>query len=193
MKKRFINNNLVPNSNWLCFDTNKKIRETSKDLEFPLNQEDIDYIQKMVSYVDKSYENQEKKYNIRPGIAIAGSQVHYMKKVAYVHFDDEKGIERELLFANPVIIETSYNKSYLPSGEGCLSVAIDKNGIVPRTETIHFKAIDIYTEKEIEVKADGLYAICLQHEIDHMFGKLYYDRINVFNKQYVDENWKKVK
>lgn len=191
-KKNFIKKGLKPTMKWMCYDHDPKIRQTSHDLTFPLTQEDKEAMAKMIAYIDACYLDEQDLYNIRAGIAIAGVQIHYMKKVAYIHLDDEDGNEHEYLIANPKIIKQSYLKGYVNGGEGCLSVEVDKNGNVPRSYEITVSAIDVFSEKPIEIHAKGILAICLQHEIDHMYGKLYYDKINLFNPDFSDPEWIKI-
>ena len=188
----FRNPSLKPTMDWIVYDDDPKIRQKCADLVLPLQADDIENIQKMVSYIDASYEDKHDKYNIRAGVAIASIQIGWLKKVIYLHFDDEFRTERHWLLANPVIVETSYSKSYIDGGEGCLSVPEDKQGVVPRNESIVVEAYDLINNKPIRIEASGYTAIVLQHEIDHLSGILYYDRINIFNPEFVDENWKKI-
>ena len=191
-KKQFVDQSLSPSMDWICYDTDPKIRFESSEVTFPLNDEDREKIAKMIAYIDASYHNLHKKYKIRAGIAIAGVQAHYLKKMAYIHLDDEDGLEHEYLIANPKIIYESYNKGFVHCGEGCLSVPHDHQGLVPRSNEIVVDAIDVFTEKPITIKAKGLLAICLQHEIDHLYGKLYYDRINLFNPMHREDDWHEI-
>ncbi|MDE6289486.1 MAG: peptide deformylase [Ureaplasma sp.] len=188
---------IEPSQKWIIDDSNPIIREKSTDLDINnITSNDIEAISKLISYTDASFEQKAKKYNIQPGIAITGVQIGYMKRVCYIHFmdvNDEKTEEHNLLLINPEIIENSYQKSYLDGGEGCLSVPNARNGIVPRYSKIKIKYYDIYTQQYRTLSASGMLAICIQHEMDHMDGKLYYDRINIFNPFYVDESWEKIK
>jgi peptide deformylase len=78
----------------------------------------------------------------------------------------------------------------LPKGEGCLSVKENHKGIVPRHTRIGVKAIDLlHDNKPIEIDAEGILAICLQHEIDHLSGVLYYDHINKDDPFKIAPNW----
>lgn len=191
-KKKFINKTLKPSMDWICYDDNQKIREVSEVLVFPLTEEDKQAIAKMISYIDACYYDEFDQYKIRAGIAIAGVQIHYLKKVAYIHLNDEEDVEHEYLIANPHIIFESYTKGYVQGGEGCLSVEIDKYGLVPRSYHIKVKATNVFNQKSIEIEAKGILAICLQHEIDHLNGRLYYDKINLFNPDYIEEDWIKI-
>lgn len=184
--------NLRPTMDWIVYDDDPRIRQECDELVLPLQKEDIENIQKMVSYIEASYQGKEDKYDIRSGVAIAAIQIGWLKKVAYLHFDDEYGNEKLWLLANPKILESSYDKSYLNGGEGCLSVPEDHKGIVPRAARVKVSAYDLIANRPITIEAEGYSAIVLQHEIDHLHGVLYYDRINVFNPEFVDEHWKKI-
>jgi peptide deformylase len=134
----------------------------------------------MVMYIDASYENKAKQYDIRSGIGLAGPQVGLMYCVIYIHGDfDNK--EHKYLLANPKIISESKTSCFIGSGEGCLSVNEDIKGIVKRKNKITIKAIDLFNNKDVKITVSGLLAICFQHEIDHLDGILYYDRINQAN------------
>ena len=89
-----------------------------------------------------------------------------------VLFDDQ-----EMMLINPKIMSHSINMIYLPEGEGCLSVNRPVPGFVPRYERIKVKAYDI-DGHEIIVQLQGYGAIVVQHEIDHLNGIMFYDRIN---------------
>jgi peptide deformylase len=95
------------------------------------------------------------------------------------------GVERQLLIANPEIVSYSKQVAYLSSGEGCLSTLKVHDGIVPRKSKIVVEAIDLLADingqKKITIEADGLFGICLQHEIDHLSGIMFYDHINKTN------------
>jgi peptide deformylase len=116
-----------------------------------------------------------------PSMGIAAPQLGMNKKMIYVSVENNFGQEEEFALVNPVIIERSKELSYLTSGEGCLSVPEGKDGYVMRNYKIKIAAIDFYTESEIEITAEGKVAIVLQHEMDHLSGILFYDRINKKN------------
>ncbi|MGL6146824.1 MAG: peptide deformylase, partial [Macrococcoides caseolyticum] len=78
---------------------------------------------------------------------------------------------------NPKIISHSVEKSYLPTGEGCLSVDEAVPGIVHRYARITIKA---YTPdgEEVKLRLKDFSAIVAQHEIDHLNGVMFYDHID---------------
>lgn len=82
---------------------------------------------------------------------------------------------------NPKIISSSVRKCALRGGEGCLSVKKDHQGYVYRYAKITLRAFDIFENKEIDIVAKNYDAIVLQHELDHLSGILYYDKIDKSN------------
>lgn len=188
----FFDKNLEPTMEWIVPDTDPKIREICEPVKFPLSTQDIEYIKKMISYIDSCFYDTYDKFNITPGVAIAANQVGLLKRIIYFHYLDDQGFERHWLIANPEIISKSDEVSYLENGEGCLSVPNPKNGIVPRQETIKFKAYDLILEKSITLELTGYPAIVAQHELDHLDGILYYDHINIIDPNFIKKEWKKI-
>jgi peptide deformylase len=84
-------------------------------------------------------------------------------------------------FVNPVIVVSSIKKCFLQAGEGCLSVDKPHPGNVFRDFRITVKAFEALEGKDVEIKAEGFDAIVIQHEIDHLDGKLFYDHIDAEN------------
>lgn len=181
----------IPSMNWISYDSDPILRKKSLDVILPLTPDHIDVIEKLISYVDSSFDEKHYKYNIRPGIGMAAIQVGKLYRIAYIHFHDGEK-EHKYLFANPTIIEETSRKRYLKNGEGCLSVDHEHLGIVPRSASIKVKALNLFTNEEYIVVAEGYLAIVFQHEIDHTNGKLYYDKINKFNAYFANKNWEKI-
>lgn len=188
----FLDIKLKPSMEWIIPDSDPRIREKCATVKFPLTSEDIEYIKKMVAYVDNSFNDKYEEFNITPGVAIAANQVGLFKRIIYFHFIDDQGFERHWLIANPKIISKSENIAFLSNGEGCLSVPNQRNGIVPRKASIKFEAFDLINEKNITLELEGYPAIVAQHELDHLDGILYYDHINILDPNYKDKKWKKI-
>ncbi len=179
---------MEPKQSWILVDSDPLLRTCCEDLKLPISNSDQENINKMVSYIDACQEGKEKEYDIRAGIAVAAPQIGFMKNVIYINFDFGDQHFKYLL-ANPKIISRSIGIAYLKSGEGCLSVIKEHKGYVPRNKSIIVKGYDLINNKEIQIKADGILSICLQHEIDHLSGILYYDHINKKDKFYNEPNW----
>ncbi len=178
---------LKPSSDWILEDTNEFLLKKCKDATFPLNDKDSLLVNHMVNYIDACYENRWEEYNLKNGIAVAAPQVGCDKKIIYIHFDDENGSEQKYLLANPEIVATSVACCYLKDGEGCLSVGKEHKGHVKRFNKVRVKALDMLSNKTITIDAEGLFSVCLQHEIDHLSGILYYHRIDKKHK-YLDND-----
>lgn len=159
-------------------DTNPLIRKRSVEVNLPLSDEDRDILDSMLDYIKKSQDEEyAKKYNIRPGVGLAAIQIGILKRMFCVHIDDEHSYQ----LVNPKIIEASIKKSALEGGEGCLSVNKEHQGLVHRNYRIKMKAFNALTNEEVVITATGYLAIVLQHEYDHLDGRLFYDRIDKNN------------
>jgi len=105
------------------------------------------------------------------GVGLAAPQVNNPVRLIVMDISEDK--DQSLVFVNPVV--SSY-KGKVESNEGCLSVPDIKTDI-QRHETITLHAQDL-KGTPITIDADGLLSICIQHEIDHLNGKLFIDYIS---------------
>jgi peptide deformylase len=106
-----------------------------------------------------------------PGIGLAATQVNERKQVFVVDISEERN--RLQVFINPEIIAS---EGKIEHEEGCLSVpGIYEN--ITRAEKIIVKALDV-EGKPFTLKAEGLLAICVQHEIDHLKGKVFVEYLS---------------
>lgn len=171
-------------------DTNPLIRKKSVEVPLPLNKEDETTILSMLNYLKLSQDPEylEKHPDVREGVGLAAVQIGILKKMLVVYFNhDDKEIIHVLV--NPKIISNSAKKCFLKAGEGCLSVLDKHEGYVFRDYKIKVKAYDVLKKKDVEIVARGFEAIVLQHEIDHLSGILYYDRINKMNPNFIPEGF----
>ena len=160
--------------------TDKKfLHQKCDDVVLPVSDEDRELLFDMVEYL-KNSQNDElaEKYNIRPGVGLAANQIGVKKKMIAIYFEDENKEIIQYGLVNPKIVSYSVKLCCLDSGEGCLSVPKDVEGYVYRNFKITVKAFDVITNKEVTIKARGYLSIILQHEIDHLNGMLYTDRID---------------
>lgn len=159
------------------------LREKSNDVALPLSKDDEELAFSMYKYViDSTNEEIAEKENLKPAVGISAVQVGIHKKIIVVVLKDENDkIIHEYILVNPKIISESVQKSYLKYGEGCLSVEKAHQGYVYRNARIKVKAYNLLKKEEEVINAYGFLAIVLQHEIDHLNGILYYDRINKNN------------
>lgn len=118
------------------------------------------------------------------GIGLAATQVGVAKRVVVIDVSETR--DQPLCLINPEIVEREGEEE---SEEGCLSVpAIYEK--VTRAEKIKLKARDRNGE-EIEMDADGVLAICIQHEIDHLDGKLFIDYLSGLKRQRIRKKMEK--
>lgn len=113
-----------------------------------------------------------------PGVGLAAPQTGALKRVIVVDVSDPEGVRAPLMMANPEIIEASEDVS--PREEGCLSFP-DHYAQVTRPDRVRVRYLD--HENEIrEIEADGLLSTCIQHEMDHLDGVLFVDRISMIKR-----------
>jgi len=106
-----------------------------------------------------------------PGIGLAATQVDFHKQLVIVDVSEDKS--EPYCFINPVI---THKEGEEVCQEGCLSVP-EYYADVTRAEKIKVKALD-RDGKKFEIEADGLFAVCIQHEIDHLKGKIFVDYLS---------------
>ena len=168
-------------------DHDARIREISQPVKMPLSQEDEQLLLDMHEFLVNSQDEEiSKKYQLRPAVGIAAVQLGILKRMCAIHvltFDDEGNIKKadDYALVNPKIVSYTEKQSYLKDGEGCLSVNEDVEGFVPRHAKVTVKGYDVLTHQDVTIVARGVLSICLQHELDHFDGKLFYDHINKEN------------
>ncbi|VAW87462.1 Peptide deformylase [hydrothermal vent metagenome] len=121
-----------------------------------------------------------------PGIGLAATQVNVHQRIVVIDVSEEKN--HPLILINPEIID---HEGLVVSEEGCLSVP----GIyeeVERAEIITVKARN-RDDKMVKFTADGLLATCIQHEIDHLNGKVFIDRISPLKRRRIKKKLEKAK
>ncbi len=121
-----------------------------------------------------------------PGIGLAATQVNIQQRILVVDVSEAKN--QPLCLINP---EITYREGEEVMEEGCLSVP----GVfeqVSRAERIQFRALDLHGNP-FEKAADGLLAVCIQHEIDHLDGKLFVDYLSSLKRQRIRKRLEKQK
>ena len=106
-----------------------------------------------------------------PGIGLAATQVNFHQQLFIVDISEDNS--EPYCFINPVITHAEGEEIHQ---EGCLSVP-EYYADVARAEKIKVKALD-RNGKEFEIEADGLFAVCIQHELDHLKGKIFVDYLS---------------
>jgi len=118
------------------------------------------------------------------GVGLAATQVNIHQRI--VVMDVSEGRDERIVLINPEIIKQSGSTI---SEEGCLSVP-DANAKVDRSEFVTVKALNAQGE-EFEMDADELLAICIQHELDHLVGKLFIDYLSPLKRQRIRKKLEK--
>ncbi len=162
-------------------EKDKRLKLISKEVQFPLTKKDKDLINKMIEYLhDSQIEELAEKYNLRPGMGMAAIQLGVPKRYFVVVNEYDEGQFETYVIINPKIISNSMEQIYVEGGEGCLSVNRPVEGIVPRYARVTVEGYDI-DGKKINVRAREELAIAFQHEIDHLNGILFTDKIDKKN------------
>ena len=107
-----------------------------------------------------------------PGVGLAASQVDVHEQLVIIDISDSKDALK--VFINPEITWSSDDK--LVYDEGCLSVPGIYDG-VERAARVKVRALDLQG-KPFELEADGLMAVCIQHEMDHLLGKVFVEYLS---------------
>jgi peptide deformylase len=120
-----------------------------------------------------------------PGIGLAATQVNFHKRVVVI--DVSENGDQPLCLINPVI---THKEGIEVTQEGCLSVP-GFYGDVERADSVTVKALD-KSGKPFELNADGLLAVCIQHELDHLNGKLFVDYLSPLKRNRIRKKLEKM-
>ena len=106
------------------------------------------------------------------GIGLAATQIDVHERLIVIDVSEER--DEPLVLINPEIIWASAEKKI--NDEGCLSVPGIYDG-VERHEAVHVRALDGEGQVRV-IEADGLLAVCIQHEMDHLLGKVFVEYLS---------------
>lgn len=162
---------------------NPLLKKHCEQVKWPVSDADKKTLKDMLGFVINS-QNEEiaKAQNLRPAVGIAAPQIGVTKRMfAMVCNDFDTNELYMLAIINPEIIMKSKKMTYLPGGEGCLSVDRETHGLTPRHKEIMISGtiLDPKTDKlsNIKMRLTGFPAIVFQHEFDHLNGTLYVDKM----------------
>ncbi|MDQ7049285.1 MAG: peptide deformylase [Enterobacterales bacterium] len=119
-----------------------------------------------------------------PGIGLAATQVDFHKRLFVIDVSEEKN--EPLVFINPKIKEL---RGVEQMEEGCLSFP-GVYALVERADSLTIEAQD-RDGNRFEMEADGLLAVCIQHELDHLQGKLFVDYLSALKRQRIRKKLEK--
>jgi len=156
---------------------NEFLRQKAKRL-IKITNEDIKIANQMMDTMFKA-----------PGVGLAANQVGVLKQIVTINFEDKENDKRSnyILF-NPSIIDYSDDKVVME--EGCLSLP-EQYADIERPKQIVLEYID-EKEKMIKKEIDGYEARILQHEIDHLSGKLFVDYLSSLKRNIIIKKVKKL-
>lgn len=163
-------------------EKDKRLRLISDEIIFPLEEKDKIAINDMIAYLtDSQIEEIAEKENLRPGMGMAAIQLGIKKRYFVIVYETTKEDDLEQSFEtyviiNPKLISHSEEEIYAEVGEGCLSVNREVPGFVKRYARVKIEGFDI-DGKPLTIRAREELAIAFQHEIDHLNGILFIDKL----------------
>lgn len=162
-------------------EKDKLLRRVSTEVAFPLSDETKKNIEDMITYLKMSQIDEYiEKYNLRAGMGLAYVQIGIPKRIFVIVEELEDGSFKDYILINPKIVSHSEEIIYVGEGEGCLSVNREVEGIVPRFARITVESQDLEGNTfRIRVRED--ISVAFQHEIDHLNGILFVDKIDPKN------------
>lgn len=162
----------------------KSLRKKSVDEVFPMSEDEVALTKQAIKHLTYSQiDDKATKYNLRPGMGLAFPQLGINKRVIIIVHEYEDGKFDNYVVVNPVIVSESTEMIAADAGEGCLSVNREVEGHVPRHARVTVEGYDTDGNK-ISIRAREDLSIAFQHEIDHLNGIFFYDRIDPKHKFY---------
>jgi peptide deformylase len=149
----------------------------------PILREDTKPVEKITDELKKLAEDMFETMELAKGIGLAAPQIGRTERMAVVDVDGARYV-----LINPEVV---HSEGKAKAEEGCLSIP-DIYGDVERPAKVRVTATDL-DGKEFEVDANELLARCLQHEIDHLHGKLFVDYLSVLKRRSALAKWAKEK
>lgn len=163
------------------------LRLQAQEVELPLSDQDIILGEKMMQFLKHSQDPvMAEKMKLRGGVGLAAPQLDVSRRIIAVlvpNAEDEEGNPPKEAYAlqeimyNPKIVAHSVQEAAIEGGEGCLSVDREVPGYVVRHARVTVEYTDKNNQKQ-KIKLRGFNAIVVQHEIDHINGIMFYDRID---------------
>jgi len=163
-------------------EKDKRLRLISDEVVFPLTEKDKKAIHDMIEYLhDSQIEELSEERDLRPGMGMAAIQLGIKKRYFVVVYeiteeDDEEQKFETYIVVNPKIISHSEEMIAADVGEGCLSVNRETEGYVKRYARVKIECYDENGNKKI-IRAREELAIAFQHELDHLNGILFTDKL----------------
>lgn len=159
------------------------LETAAEAVELPLDDTTKDTLKEMRQFLLNSQdETIREEYELREGVGLAAPQINISKRMLAIHTLDEKFEKlHDYVMVNPRIVSHSIQETYLPGGEGCLSVDREVEGLVPRKKKVTVDTYLFDTETEAltrtRLRLRGFLAVVFQHELDHLDGILFPSKV----------------
>lgn len=147
----------------------------------PILRKKCESLEKVDDQVRKLMDDMLETMYKAPGIGLAAIQLGILKRIVVIDISKENEKQNPLFLINPVITKKSKNTSIYE--EGCLSIP-GQFAEIERPAECTLRYIN-YQGKNKELKADGLLATCIQHEVDHLDGILFIDYLSKLKKDMI--------
>ena len=147
----------------------------------PILRKKCEHLEKVDTETKKLMDDMLETMYAAPGIGLAAIQVGILKRLVVIDISKGEEEKKPIFLINPQIIHQSKKTSIYE--EGCLSLP-GQFAEIERPAECTLKYID-YNGKEKELKADGLLATCVQHEVDHLNGILFIDYLSKLKKDMI--------
>ena len=161
----------------ILIEPNKLLRQVSKSVDKVGDEERA----LMDDMLDTMYD--------APGIGLAAIQIGVPKRIIVMDISRDENEKKPMYFVNPLI--KNKNEEKVKYEEGCLSVP-DQFAEIERPNACEIEYLDYNGKKQI-LKADGLLATCIQHEMDHLEGILFIDYLSKLKKSMIIKKLSKIK
>ena len=142
-------------------------------------------VEKVNAEIQKIIDDMFETMYLEEGIGLAATQVDVHQRIIVIDVSENR--DQKLVLINPELIDSDGDTGI---EEGCLSIP-EQRAFVPRAERVKVKALD-YNGQPFELEADDLLAICIQHEMDHLVGKLFVDYLSPLKRQRIRQKVEKL-
>lgn len=159
------------------------LNQRAHDVEIPLAEDTKKILTEMRAFLVHSQDDEmREKYQLRAGVGLAAPQINISKRMLVIYTYDETGKTlHDYVMVNPKLISHAVQETYIDGGEGCLSIDREVDGVVPRYQKVKVKTYlyDVFNDQleEKTLAFEGFVGIVFQHELDHLNGILFTERI----------------
>ncbi len=142
-------------------------------------------VEKVDAEIQKIVDDMFETMYLEEGIGLAATQVDIHQRIIVIDISETR--DQKLVLINPELLDQEGDTRI---EEGCLSIP-EQRAFVPRAERVKVRALD-YNGQPFELEADDLLAICIQHEMDHLVGKLFVDYLSPLKRQRIRQKVEKL-